>query len=178
MAVAFIQFYRLILSVFGAIVVAATMVHVSIVKQSAEKQESKATKTPDSNGVTPAQNESKHDRPDAASSAAAVVAKNGKLNLGFEPNVAPNQATNVMSDNGTEADDNSGVTLKKFRLITEQNGTKDPNNTKDNSNSLKKPGLSMKGIFHFFVCNHFFFNLRICELRSTRMNQRRFYQVR
>ena len=125
----------------------ATVVHVGVIRQSSEKQESKATKSQDSNGFTPpAQNESKHERRDAV----LPVVKNGELNFAFEPNIAPNQVTVVMGDNGTKADDTSDVTLRHVRPITEQNGTMESSNTNKNSNSLKKPALSMKGIFHFF----------------------------
>ena len=133
---AFNSICRAILSVFGAIAVAATVVHVGVIRQSSEKQESKATKTPDSNGFTHTQKGSKHDRRDAV----LAVVKNGQLNFGFEPNIAPNQVTVVMSDNGTKADDISEVTLKHVCPITEQNGTMKSNKTNNNSHSLKKPG--------------------------------------
>ena len=118
------------------------MVHVSTSEQRSEKQESKAKTTPDSNGFTHSQNESKHDRRDAP---IAVVTKNGELNFGFEQNSDTDKVTIVMSDNDTKADDNPDVTLKRFRPITEQDGTMDPNNTNNNSNYLSKPGLSIKG---------------------------------
>ena len=126
---------------------AATVVHVSTVEQGSEKQESKAKITPDSNGFTHAQNQSKHDRQNGT---LPVVTKNGEVNCGFEPNSTLDQVTIGMSGKGTRADDNPDVTLTHFRPITEQNGTMDPNN----SNSLCKPGFSMKGGFHLF-CNYF-----------------------
>ena len=118
------------------------MAHVSTSEQRSEKQESKAKTTPDSNGFTHSQNESKHDRRDAP---IAVVTKNGELNFGFEQNSDPDKVIIVMSDNDTKGDDNPDVTLTHFRPITEQNGTIDSNNTNNNSNSLNKSGLSMKG---------------------------------
>ena len=120
------------------------MVDVSTAKQRLEKQEQGATKKPHSNGFTHAPNGSKHDCQDAA---LAAVVKNGEHNSGFEPNSAPNQVAIVMSDNGKRADNNPDVTLTHFRPITEQNGTIDSNNTNNNSNSLNKSGLSMKGTY-------------------------------
>ena len=122
------------------------MVHVSTSEQRSGKQESKAKKTTNLNGFIHSQNGSKHDNRNAP---IAVVTKNGELNFGFEQNSDPDKVIIVMSDNDTKGDDNPDVTLKRFRPITEQDGTMDPNNTNNNSNYLSKPGLSIKGRLSF-----------------------------